>query len=1287
MDQIGNINVPEIIPSGVFPLVPDYPYGLARTIPVAEHQFGSGNAKITQRFLLGTGARRFTVRRTWMNDTQRIALRNFWESKYGPYGAFTYNAPNDDGDGTTAFTCRFANEPLSWQMVAEWACSVGVTLIEIPTGTPAYTLNSTATRFPSADLKTALLSQVQQVIPLLKIAPLQVGYPAIYLSDRRCTVGGQLYQARLIDFDGISQGMGNESDDATFVFGNADRVMRDLANDVDLYRASTELSLFHVGAGIKLDLWKGDIVDWSCDAGPEFKARASDGLYELNLPYPTRKISRTCWKAFNAQACPYSDHGALDLVHFPDAAANSCDKNYDTPNGCLAHGMKKYYGGILAEPQGVRIKDNSTGVWGFGRSSLTSTSIVADSIYDQVLPEVYTDTEMPVNCKVAAGRDESDFYEALGIVGEGPLVAYTPTHYEDKDGDGNAETLVGHTLDGQAHHGYPANNYGLRLVLGSDPAGDTDFFSLDQTGNQTGGDWRKVYSGNSTYKDNFAAGTAFVVIRRSDSKGLQLSKPGDHAMIATVGQGMRGWVWTSPGVRAYGPALTNPVWIAVNMLMRARGLRLGAGATAQQLDAAEELFDVQAAIDAAAICNDSVTKMVGTGTETQFAFRGTLQEEKPLRDWLQEVLMNCLGYYTFAFGKIRIGVRENSSVVEAFTDGNIIFRSLQLAPLKPTFNHLTANFADQDFAFVNNSVAVYDIDHATLIGGGAGPMYLKSSVNLCGTSTKSQAARIVSTRLREELGGISAAEWKAARQIGFKTTVLALNTEPGMVCSMTHADMPGGAGEFRVASWRLNKDFSIDVHGRTTTDSMYDLVAGPKPADVVPEPVPEEIMYDTGVPGVLTGTAKLADYGFFALDDMQIQPDAAGNMNIVSAHEIAMTLFYVDELATDLWASLDAAIDRDTDPVTVACTVNPATSKAFRVGDYIILNDESKSPDVGYRRCYECAQIVGPGADGDVVPSGNFRFQRKPTGDTRMDLPWASFETLRTPHSAGIRFFKLDSKTFTFSVKKGFFRTPGLPVRIEAKLPTAAIVAAVVGVANNFGYGTYTTFPLSHHSEPFMPGDRTCNGGAYSFQIPGSMAVADTVVIPMRVHDAASIRCIFAYVQAPTTDGQSAFLVKYSRDDGATWQPLEYMGIAQKIPDGFKNTYDFVVEDGYGKPQTRRLPYNDFGIFIVDTITHGAGQQTVNTASYGANRLGFDVGEFVHVNLGKDDEEYVQVLAADPDNQTFTAIFTNDHLMGATVRPTIWPTAILNEGDSLAFDILAVASPDPGSDLTVVIQT
>jgi hypothetical protein len=147
------------------------------------------------------------------------------------------------------------------------------------------------------------------------------------------------------------------------------------------------------------------------------------------------------------------------------------------------------------------------------------------------------------------------------------------------------------------------------------------------------------------------------------------------------------------------------------------------------------------------------------------------------------------------------------------------------------------------------------------------------------------------------------------------------------------------------------------------------------------------------------------------------------------------------------------------------------------------------------------------------------------------------------------------------------------------------------------------------------------------------------------------------------------------------------MGIAQKFPDGYKNTYDFVVEGGEGKPQTRRLPYNDFGIVLLQDVLPNAAPTTVQTASYGANRLGFDVGEFVHINLGKADEEYVQVLAADSENQTFDAVFTKAHSTGATVRPTIWPTPILNEGDSLAFDILAVASPDPGTDQTVVIQT
>jgi hypothetical protein len=502
---------------------------------------------------------------------------------------------------------------------------------------------------------------------------------------------------------------------------------------------------------------------------------------------------------------------------------------------------------------------------------------------------------------------------------------------------------------------------------------------------------------------------------------------------------------------------------------------------------------------------------------------------------------------------------------------------------------------------------------------------------------------------------------------------------------MTHPDMLGGYGEFRVTGWRLNKDFSIDIQGRTTTDSMYDLVSGPKPADVVPDAVPEEILIDTGVPGIVLGTPRLADYGTFVMDSLEVQPDASGNANIVGAHEVAMALYYVDELATDLLASIDADLDDTTDPATVACTVNQETARVFRVGDFIVFNDEAADANNPGRRSYECAQIVGPGNEGDAVPSGNFVLQRAYPG---VDPGFATFGTLRCAHKAGIRFYKLDYKIFTYSIRKGFFRTPGIPARIEAKIPSVCVVAALAGVANHFGFGPFTVFPLSHHSEPFMPGDRTCNGGAYTFQIPGALAIAENVAIPMRVQDAASIRCIYGYVQQGTSDGQSAYLVKISRDDGATWEPLEYMGIAQSIPTPYRNTYDFLVEnEGYGKPETRRLPYNDFGTVLAQAVTASGSPQTVSTASYGANRLGFDVGEFVHIGLGTANEEYVLVLAADPDNQTFDAIFTKNHDIGERVRPTIWPTPVLHEGDDLAFDILAVASPDPGSDLTVVIQT
>ena len=42
-----------------------------------------------------------------------------------------------------------------------------------PTQAPNYTVASTCVRFPSSALSTALLSEVQQIVPLIHIAPRQ----------------------------------------------------------------------------------------------------------------------------------------------------------------------------------------------------------------------------------------------------------------------------------------------------------------------------------------------------------------------------------------------------------------------------------------------------------------------------------------------------------------------------------------------------------------------------------------------------------------------------------------------------------------------------------------------------------------------------------------------------------------------------------------------------------------------------------------------------------------------------------------------------------------------------------------------------------------------------------------------------------------------------------------------------------------------------------------------------------------------------------------------------------
>ena len=95
-----------------------------------------------------------------------------------------------------------------------------------------------------------------------------------------------------------------------------------------------------------------------------------------------------------------------------------------------------------------------------------------------------------------------------------------------------------------------------------------------------------------------------------------------------------------------------------------------------------------------------------------------------------------------------------------------------------------------------------------------------------------------------------------------------------------------------------------------------------------------------------------------------------------------------------------AALDSATDPATVNCTVNPDTARTFKLADFLVFNDEAADADNPGRRSYECAQIVGPGETGDVVPTGSFQLQRAYAG---VPAGQATFGTLRCAHLKGRR--------------------------------------------------------------------------------------------------------------------------------------------------------------------------------------------------------------------------------------------------------------------------------------------
>ena len=223
-------------------------------------------------------------------------------------------------------------------------------------------------------------------------------------------------------------------------------------------------------------------------------------------------------------------------------------------------------------------------------------------------------------------------------------------------------------------------------------------------------------------------------------------------------------------------------------------------------------------------------------TETQFQFQGVISSQKPFRDWLTEVLNCCLGFYTWEFGKLKLGCRINASAGDAYTTANMLFQSLRLTPIQAAFEHLVlpSRMLPINFRRTRPSIATRATPRITA----APALHSPAQMHSVGCSTLSQALRIAATRTREEIGGVNPTEWRNARAATWGTTLLGLGNEVGQVVSITHPDVPGGTGNFRIQRWSAEEGLVGADRGPDRHPSMYDLDVGPKPMDVVPAPLP-----------------------------------------------------------------------------------------------------------------------------------------------------------------------------------------------------------------------------------------------------------------------------------------------------------------------------------------------------------------------------------------------------------------------------------------------------------------
>jgi len=605
-------------------------------------------------------------------------------------------------------------------------------------------------------------------------------------------------------------------DTARFVLDDADNIFSDYAKQISLERASVRFFVRPnnpFGGNGFHNLWQGYISTWTWNRNEgTFIIDCEGGLHGLKRSMPRRSGATVCpWQFNDGVECPYDAHGS-------GGDPDTCDKGLDTANGCIAHGMNNYFGGVNPKPQTVSGKLNDTGFLGAFRKSYTSTSTPIKSIQSEVIPLVYGVGRQIVPATIFETRDESEFFVAAGIVSEGQI------------------REIGQVLlDGQTMHpGYaPIIAYG---TIGQNIGTHID----------------------SAFRSSH---TCFVSVRRVDDVGFK--NPNEpHSILVEVKNGLYGtsiWWWTGPFSNA-GDFPTNcPPMIALNFVLRALGIHHGYNPDLLK----DTIVEIDRMIQCQAYCEALVPSLTGGSNEKRFEFRGVVKDLKPAIEHLRDILACAPIDLVYTVGKVAFKIRKDDITTPPSTQisfehlENIIQGSFVSARREPRFNELKILYSDIALDFQENSITVYDEEAQKRSGflynssshqGDKKPHVKQAQMNAIGLFNKSQVLRLGTQLLLEEMGGKTEQEQLDSRDVSLVTPLIGIAVEISDVSPVIHPELPGGMQYVRWKRWKLNSNWEVELSGSTVTASMYGSDPLQSPGD---NPNPETV---PGIPGGSQGS-------------------------------------------------------------------------------------------------------------------------------------------------------------------------------------------------------------------------------------------------------------------------------------------------------------------------------------------------------------------------------------------------------------------------------------------------